>query len=424
MIFIFFVEVVIILTLENHWYINFRILWMGRFLSSAGLTGISPFIPFYMESLGTNDPQSLLLWSGLALAAPALSYALMTPLWGALSDRWSRKWMVVRALFGLAISMLLMGIAQTPFQFFLCRLAQGAFGGISDASSAFIGAEAPKEKQGSALGRIENASAMGLLAGPFLGGILVEIWGCRPLLLIMGFLTACCALLAILMMRESTITKKEVTTAPKNPIWKSFVTLFQNRILRSFILAGILIKMVDFATFTIFTPYVKQLVQSSSAMWIGIMLAATYLGEVIGAPWWGRQNDQRPIEFNFILASLLCSCCILAQAFSPHIGLLLVIRFLQGFFFSALLQTVILYVIRTSNTDSRGAHIGATNSILMVGQISGPFIGSFIASQIGLPWVFSVMGIILALVPIIIWQSSFHSHFKLSSSLFRLKVRR
>lgn len=106
------------------WKQSVRILWGGRFLSSAGLTGISPFIPYYMEQLNVGTPEEVLLWTGLSVSAPALSYALLTPFWGKIGDRWSRKWMVVRALVGLALSMFLMGIAQTPFQFFCSASAR------------------------------------------------------------------------------------------------------------------------------------------------------------------------------------------------------------------------------------------------------------------------------------------------------------
>jgi len=386
-----------------HWQVNFRILWSGRFLASAGLTGISPFIPFYMESLGAGDERSVLTWSGFALAAPAVSYALTTPLWGKVSDRWSRKWMVVRALFGLALSMLLMGIAATPFQFFLFRLCQGAFGGISDASSAFIGADAPKNQQGYALGRLENASALGLLVGPFLGGMLVQVWGCRPLLLIMAAATGVCAILASFLLTE---TKNVAHSASKKDgIREAFFALYENRTIRNFILAGILVKMADFATFAVFTPYVKQMISTpeTAAVWVGVLLAATYLGELTGSPWWGRKNDHNRIESNFMWAALLCAICMLVQTVTMPLHLLFLVRFLQGFFYSALLQSVMLVVIRASDADNRGVRIGATNSLLMGGQLLGPFIGSFLGVRIGLAWVFFTMGSVLILASVVIW---------------------
>ncbi len=62
----------------------------------------------------------------------------------------SRKSMVLRAFFGLAVCLFLMALCTTPLQFVLVRLLQGLFGGV-DASSAFASAEAPAEDRGKVL---------------------------------------------------------------------------------------------------------------------------------------------------------------------------------------------------------------------------------------------------------------------------------
>jgi MFS family permease len=103
---------------EMVWRTNFRVLWSSQFLAIAGLTVMVPLLPFYMEELGAKDPQSVQFWSGLALGAPAITLGLASPLWGKLGDHWSRKWMVIRAIFGLGFSLCLMGLVQTPLQFF------------------------------------------------------------------------------------------------------------------------------------------------------------------------------------------------------------------------------------------------------------------------------------------------------------------
>lgn len=107
------------------WRTNLRVLWSGQFFAIAGLTVMVPLLPFYLEQLGASDPQSVRFWTGLALAAPALSLGLASPFWGKLGDRWGRKWMVVRALFGLGLSLCGMALVQTPLQFFRLPTAPG-----------------------------------------------------------------------------------------------------------------------------------------------------------------------------------------------------------------------------------------------------------------------------------------------------------
>ncbi|WP_082311116.1 MFS transporter [Paenibacillus sp. FJAT-27812] len=393
---------------QPSWRKNARILWGGRFLTSMGLTGISPFIPYYLENLGENSPENVLLWTGLALSAPAVSYALLTPFWGKLGDRWSRKWMVVRALLGLAMSMCLMAVAQTPLQFFLFRLCQGAFGGISDASSAFIGSHAPRKEQGLALGRLERASAMGLLLGPLLGSLCVSTWGSRPLLFITAALTGLLGLLSAFVLSDKGEEKtvKADADAKSSGVINAFLSLFRQPVVRRFVAAGILFKLADFSIFAIFTPFIREMFHSpaSAAATVGILLAVSSLGELIGAPWWGKRNDRSRLERNLIMAGVLCAICLAAQTMPFGIAWLLFVRFFQGFFYSALLQTVMLSVLRSSSAHDRGVRVGATNSLLMIGQISGPSIGVFIAAQIGLPSVFLVMGGVMTAASLLLWQ--------------------
>ncbi|MFF2089237.1 MFS transporter [Paenibacillus sp. NPDC058174] len=400
------------ITLQTAWRKNARILWGGRFLTSMGLTGISPFIPFYLENMNAGTTADVLLWTGLSLSAPAVSYALLTPFWGKLGDRWSRKWMVVRALLGLALSMFLMAVAQTPFQFFLFRLCQGAFGGISDASSAFVGTHAPHQEQGVALGRLERASALGLLAGPLLGSLCVSTWGSRPLLFITAGLTGLLGVLAATILTD----KDEKTTAAARAakgtgVLPAFLSLVRQPLVRRFIAAGMLFKLVDFSIFAIFTPFIRELFHSpaSSATIVGLLLAVSSLGELVGAPLWGRRNDRNRLERNLIFAGILCALCLAAQTIPLGIVWLLIIRFLQGFFYSALLQTVMLAVLRSSSNSDRGVRVGATNSLLMIGQISGPTIGLYLGAQLGMSSVFFVMCGVMIIASLLFLQLPVHA---------------
>ncbi|MEN1990167.1 MFS transporter [Paenibacillus hubeiensis] len=417
------------------WNQSIRILSGGRFLSSAGLTGISPFIPYYMEHMNAGTPEEVLMWTGLSVSAPALSYALLTPFWGKIGDRWSRKWMVVRALVGLALSMFLMGIAQTPFHFFLFRLCQGAFGGISDASSAFVGSHAPAKQQGFALGRLERASAAGLLVGPLLGSICVNTWGSRPLLFITAGLTMAFALLAASSLagaakpgkslsipfsadksadgsaspvqRSVPVTESAAKAPPdKGGILHAFRSLVFHPLARRLVLAGIVFKLVDFATFTMFTPFIRELIPSSTAaLVVGLLLAMSSVGELVGASWWGKRNDRHAPERNLRWAALLCGICVLAHTLPLGVAWLIAIRFLQGFFYSALLQTVMLNVLRSSTDSDRGVRIGATNSMLMVGQLTGPTLGVWIGAAWGVSAVYLVMGFVMVAALLLVPRS-------------------
>jgi MFS family permease len=81
----------------------------------------------YLASFGLKAAE-VALWTGLTLMAPAVTQALTGPFWGWVGDRCGRKAMVVRAQLGVAVTVGLMAITDSPEQFLVFRLVQGAFG--------------------------------------------------------------------------------------------------------------------------------------------------------------------------------------------------------------------------------------------------------------------------------------------------------
>ena len=240
---------------------NFRLLWSGQFLALAGLTVIVPLLPIYMRELGAVGQGENSFWSGFALAAPAIASLICAPLWGKVGDRWGRKWMVVRALLGLGVCLALMGLVQSPWQFVLCRLLQGAFGGIVDASAAYVSTEAPKDSRGRHLGILQSAVAAGSLLGPLFGGVAADWIGFRPVLLLMSALTAACGLLAAVFLREKQREREKQAQVQERdvPVSQVFRELLKHRRTRVFLLAGVLAQMGVYGLVTFFGLHVEAL---------------------------------------------------------------------------------------------------------------------------------------------------------------------
>lgn len=389
---------------SNRWETNFRLLWGGHFLSVTSLTVLVPLLPFYMEQVGAERDSAILLWSGLALAAPAMTYALVAPLWGRLGDRVSRKWMVVRALLGLSLVIIAMGFVQSPLQLFLLRLFQGAFGGVVDAGAAFAGSESPKKQSGRTFGKLEGAVAAGSLLGPLLGGILYGFIGFRFMFILLGGALAIWSILSLFYLKE--------TKRARDPKEKSlgfvqvFHHLFKDRRICGFLLAGVCANFGAYGLVTVFAPHVKRLAgdPSHAALWVGILQAVTWGSVWIASAWWGRRNDTASIELNFIIAIILCGTSIILQAFVPHIAWLIPLRILQGFGFSALIQSVFLLVSNASNAAERGVRMGSASSILVCGQIAGPLFSGFSGSIFSPVAVFIQLGSAFFIGGLLIWR--------------------
>ncbi|QYR19451.1 MFS transporter [Paenibacillus sp. sptzw28] len=384
----------------SDWKRSLRLLWGGHFLSTASLTAIAPFLPMYMEEMGRRE--GVMLWSGLALAAPALSYALTAPLWGKLGDRLGRKWMVVRALLGISLVLIAMGLAQTPAQLLVLRLLQGVLGGVVDAGAAYAGGAVPEKERGKAFGKLEGAVAAGSLAGPLIIGLFWGTVGFRALLLLLGGLLLLWSILAALGLKEGERRPAHVSQHAGIPA--VLRELFADRICRSFIMAGICANIGAYGLVSVFAPQVNLLVSDSgnAALWIGLLQGVTWAASWAASSWWGRRNDMAPVERNFAWAAAICGLAVMLQSAVSSPEWLIPLRLVQGFGFSALLQSVFLVVCRTSSADRRGTSIGSASGALVTGQIAGPLTGGLLAGVYSSAFVFILFGAFFVLASLIV----------------------
>lgn len=360
---------------------SLRILWLGQLLVTAGLTVVVPLLPFYLEELGCTDPEENRFWTAWALAAPALPLVIMAPLWGRLGDRFGRKAMVVRALFGIALAVLAMGLARSPLEFFLCRLAQGAFGGVDDAAAAFASTEVPAEQRGQAIGLLQTGTAAGALVGPLAGGFLSGRWGFAPILFTTGLLIAASGALALCLLREwPPAASRERPPAPA--LGRVVGSLVEDRSACAFLLAGFFVQVGGYGLIALFANRVRLLVLDAreASEWVGALQALTWAVTWVGAAWWGRRNDRVAVEKSFALAAAACALSVTAQAFPTHPAWLIPLRAAQGFCNSALGQSVFLRVCHGAAPAERGLRIGIANSGLTLGHVAGSLVMALLAS--------------------------------------------
>ncbi len=151
-----------------------------------GMSACVPFIPFFIRELGIERSNEIQLWSGLIFAGPYFLSIITVPIWGILGDKYGRKLMILRAIFGLAVSVTLMGFSQNVTQLFALRIIQGDVIGFIAAALSFISANTPEEKSGYAIGILQSSMSAGNIIGPFFGGIASDLWGVRYTFYIVG----------------------------------------------------------------------------------------------------------------------------------------------------------------------------------------------------------------------------------------------
>ena len=187
----------------------------------TGFTLVTPFLPFYLKSIGVRTPAGMAIWAGLLLTITPLLASILGPFWGRLADRVGMKIMVQRVLFTLALHWGLMFFTTDVWHVLILRLFLGLFSGFGMISIALVTQGCPKERIGRAIGLLQATQILSTAVGPFLGGFLAVNIGIRHAYLVTCALCVSALLLVIMLYRdtgEEAPAETPVVITPAGPL--------------------------------------------------------------------------------------------------------------------------------------------------------------------------------------------------------------
>lgn len=155
-------------------------------------------LKFYSESLGGTGLAVGILWA--ALSVPR---ALLSPLWGSVSDRWGRKPVMVLGTLGTMAGSLLWVFADSWGMLLTSRLVDGVLSAQAAVAMSIIADCTTREKRARAMGTVGGAVVLGLTIGPAMGGLVGSMAGFPSLGWVMFGLQAAALLLTLTALRES-----------------------------------------------------------------------------------------------------------------------------------------------------------------------------------------------------------------------------
>lgn len=138
------------------------------------------------------------------------------------------------------------------------------------------------------------------------------------------------------------------------------------------------------------------------SLWTGAIFSATFLSGAIMAPIWGIFADKYGQRTNLIRAGIGMGIITFSMAFASTPFVLLVLRFVVGFF-SGFITVSFSYLSRVTPKEHIGQALGTLQTGSIAGGIIGPLIGGLLSDFFGFRPVFAVTGIfiLLTLIPVI-----------------------
>jgi len=385
----------------QRWEKNLYAAWIAQLIAIIGFSFAFPFIPFYIQELGVTNIGQVAIWTGLLTAVPALTMAVFSPIWGSLADRYGRKLMVERAMFGGAIVIACMGLATNVYQLLALRIVQGALTGTIPASIALISTTTPRERMGFSLGLMQTAVFSGSSIGPLLGGVVADFFGYRCSFYVTGSLLFIAGLLVLFLVEErfQSLSEDEIS---RGGFWKNLWMSFSSRQLLAMIAVLFCIKFARTIVYPIFPLFVQFLAKSNFriASITGIMLASAGITSAFSSAIIGRVSDKTGYKNILIISTLGAGMFYFSQTFAGSISQLLMLQIALGFFFGGIIPTANAIIGLSVSEEHRGKVYGITASASSLGNATGPIAGGIIASTLNLRAIFIFTGAVLIIVGI------------------------
>jgi len=346
------------------WKRTLYIMFTAQFMVAVGFSSIFPFLPFYVQELGTNTNWSLEFLTGMVYSSQAFTMMISAPIWGTLADRMGRKLMVERAMFGGAVLLLLMAFAQSAEHVVILRAIQGMVTGTVAAANALVAGEAPRKHTGYAMGLLQVGFGSGLAIGPLVGGAVADAFGYSETFYVTAGMLFLAGLLVLAGVQENfqPTEKMPGTRFGFKSRWSAIIKTKGVPITFGMRFLGSLARMMVIPIIPLF---------------IGMLM-----GDKIG---------HRSV---LIGCSLTAALLYLPQARVASAWQLMVFQVLVGIAVGGIIPTVSALLAGYTNHGEEGAVYGLDNSINAAGRAIAPLLGAWVATLFGLRATFTATCIV------------------------------
>lgn len=391
----------------EQWKKNLIVLWFGQFLVNAGMTMVIPFLSLYLQfDLGLTDPHEIGVWAGFIFAGNFVTSFIFQPIWGKLADRYGRKMMLLRSGFGMAVVMALMGFATTPWHLLLLRMLNGTISGFNPASVALISATTPKERTGFAMGTLQSGGIAGTILGPFIGGLMADAVGFRPIFYITGGLIFAASMLALFVVKEP-FDRVKAAAKLQVSVTEGLRVLSRIPQLTSLYAVTFLIQFAMVSPMTLMPLFVQELhgTASNLAFWAGFVGSVTGMSNLVASPLLGKLSDRIGAERILGISLLGAAITFIPQALVGSVSQLLLARFLLGIFLGGLVPTVNALIRKYTPDGMESRAYSFNSSTLGLGNMIGPITGGALSGSVGIRGLFLLSAILMFLNAIWVHQS-------------------
>ncbi|MDA3789410.1 MAG: MFS transporter [Desulfobacula sp.] len=370
-------------------------MFFAQMTTMIGFSSIFPFLPFYLESIGKVSSLRMELLVGLVFSGQAFTMMIASPFWGALSDRFGRKLMVERAMFGGAIILTLMAFARSAEELVILRAIQGLITGTVGAANALVASSVPRKRMGYAMGVLQVGMGVGVSIGPVIGGIMADMFGYRSAFYITGA-TLLISGIAVHFGVNENFEKPDKATRKQ----RHFISEWQHVLRAKGVAITFCLRFMNQLGRVIFIPilplFAQSIIGESTRInsFTGLIVGVTSVTMTLSSIYLGKLGDRighRPIVIG---SSLACGLFLGLQVFITTGWQLVLFHALFGLGLGGIIPSVSALLSNYTSSGEEGSVYGIDNSVVSGARTLAPLLGVSIAMWFGLRSVFGIAALL------------------------------
>lgn len=384
------------------------IIFLTVFIDLLGFGIVIPLLPsFSVSELGMSD-----FMIGFTVGVFSLMQFLFSPVWGALSDRYGRKPILIMSLTGSAISFFLLalvfsGIIKSVLLLMLSRAFAGVFAANISAALAAISDVTKPEDRTKGIGLISVAFSLGFVFGPAIGGVLSESFGYGFPVFVAAGLSLLDTMLCIFIFRES--LPKEIQVKNRETKFKIRVLdlklisdVIKDKTIGKFIIIFFISVFAFsniFGTMQLFAERKDglNLNQAEIGYLFSFLGICGALVQLVFLKWFKKFFTE---EMILIIGCLIAAAGIYFIGYSTTVVMLLTFLFILSLG-NGMGNTVSQSLLSQNvSPDRQGTILGINQSLGSFARFLGPTWGGFVYQYLGYKSPFITGGIVMVLITI------------------------
>ncbi|GAB4423871.1 MAG: MFS transporter [Anaerolineae bacterium] len=373
-----------------------------QFVSAVGMSSIFTFLPLYVEQLGSSTGLSTEVMAGLVFSVQAFAMMLAAPVWGALADRRGRKMMVLRATWGGAAIIALMGFVRSAEELVVLRGIQGLITGVFSALTALVAASVPRERAGYALGLLQVGLWGGLSAGPLFGGFVADQFGFRASFLATAALLGVAGGLTWWGVHEHFVPITPLGAGQNGFLaaWGHVLSVYGVRL-------TFIARFLNTLGRTMINPFTPLLVQElmhdseRTATITGLLLAVSAAAGTVAAVYLGQLGDRVGHRRVLVTMALLAGIFYLPTLLVTSVWQLGLLLTLTGAAAGGIMPTLSALLATYTEPGEEGAVYGLESAIISAGRAVAPMIAAALATWFGLRSIYVTVGIVFLIMALV-----------------------